>query len=46
MLVTLIEEVKGGRGAKFIELEGIREDSRVSRTTSMCFRRTMHQACS
>jgi len=46
MLVTLIEEVKGGRGAKFTELEGRREDSRVSRTTSMCFRRTMHQAFS
>jgi len=46
VLVTLIEEVKGGRKAKFTELEGRREDSRVSRTTSMCFRRTMHQTCS
>jgi len=44
-LVTLIKEVKGGRGAMFIESERTGEDNMVSRTLGMCFGRTTYQAC-
>lgn len=44
-LVTPIKEVKGGRGAMFIESERIGEDNMVSRTLGMCFGRTTYQAC-
>ncbi len=45
-LVTLVKEVKGGRGAKFIESEGRGEDNRVSRTVGMCFEKTTLQTFS
>jgi hypothetical protein len=45
MLVTPIEEVKGGRGARFIELERRGEENRVSKTANACFEKTTHQAC-
>ncbi len=45
-LVTPIEEVKGGKGARFTELKGRGEDSKVSKIIGGCFERTTHQTCS
>jgi hypothetical protein len=45
-LVTPVKEVKGGRGAKFIESEGRKKDKRVSRIVVVCQGKTTHQACS
>jgi hypothetical protein len=45
-LVTPIKEVKGSRGAMFIESKKTREDNMVFKTLGMCFGRTTYQVCS